>query len=82
MRWLMATLHVGRHREMVAGGKLPSNYVPDVVDAMCPTCGTVYIADLTSGEDPTDLEAQQWDAEERLRRECPDHIQRFSTSST
>jgi hypothetical protein len=73
MRWLMAALHVGRHREMVAGGPLPAHEVPDVVDIECPLCGMVYVADLTSGQDSPDLEAQCWAAEEMLREACPDH---------
>jgi hypothetical protein len=72
----MAALHVGRHREMVAGGALPPHAVPDVVDITCPVCGVVYIADLTSGADPPDLEMQCWAAEQHLADLCPEHEHR------
>lgn len=76
MRFLLATLHRARYRELVAesGGDLPLE--PFTLD--CPKCGAVYLADLAPEDEPWDIEEQEWAALVRLDAECPDHPHRFT----
>ena len=77
VRFLMARVHRGRYRQLVAGAGLPSEAVPDVALIACPVCGHEYFADLEPGAEPWDEEALEWLALELLAGECPDHAHRF-----
>jgi hypothetical protein len=76
MIFFLASLHRQRYRELVAqtGGDLPI----EPVEVVCPTCSTVYVADLAPDEDPVALELEEWAAWERLQAECPDHAHWFA----
>src|SRR6476646_2883417 len=76
MRWLLASMYIRRHREIVAAEGVALHHAPDVVDITCPDCGQTYIADLEPDEDPPELEWLAWLAEQRLGKDCPDHAHR------
>jgi hypothetical protein len=78
MRWLLASRYIRRHRDIVAAEGVELRHAPDVVDVVCPGCGQTYIADLEPHEDPPELEWPAWLAEQRLAKDCPDHIQRMA----
>jgi hypothetical protein len=46
---------------------------PEPIEVRCPECGESYFADMDPYEDWPDLEAQEWEAEQALTSECPDH---------
>jgi hypothetical protein len=47
---------------------------PEPIEIRCLKCGEPYFADVDLYENWPDLEAQEWDAEQGLAAECPDHL--------
>ena len=76
--FLMARIHPGRLRELVAAWNLPPEYAPiDMIIVACPRCGAEFFPDLDPEEEPITLEEDEWAARVRLDGECPDHAHRF-----
>ena len=73
-------VHCGVHRQefrrIVRDAERPE---PTIIG--CPNCGQWYFADTASEEEAPDLEETVSEAEERLKRECPDHAHTFEVSA-
>jgi hypothetical protein len=67
MRWLLASMYLRRHRDIIAAEGVALRYAPDVVDITCPACGVAFVGDLAPDVDPAELEAETWAVEEQLR---------------
>jgi hypothetical protein len=75
--FLHARVHVARYRELMAMKPLPHEEPPEPITVECPLCGDLYVAELQPYEDWPDLEEMQWEAEQALAAECPDHAHFF-----
>src|SRR5215207_4250651 len=64
VRFLLATLHRAAFRQQVEVAGVPLDHAPDLVDVRCPRCDALFVADLAPGEEPWDLEAREWAADD------------------